>query len=185
MEPAAQPFRELMSRTGRVPAITVSERPVREPLTPTVRGLPAFTLLELVLVIAIIGTISGVGVSHYMGYKDKVLVQEALSDIASLDLAIHKYVAENGRFPNSLDEIGKDGMKDPWGNPYQYLNLSNDPKKNKCRKIRNVHPINTDFDLYSSGKDGKSLQPINAEPSWDDVIRAYDGAYMGLARDII
>ena len=51
------------------------------------------------------------------------------------------------------------GLLDPWGNLYQYLNLS-DPTikdiKGKARKDRNLVPINSDYDLYSTGKDGKA-----------------------------
>jgi general secretion pathway protein G len=45
-----------------------------------------------------------------------------------------------------------------------------------------LHPINSDYDLYSIGKDGESVAPLTAKKSWDDVIRAADGAYIGLAK---
>ncbi|HPX19195.1 MAG: type II secretion system protein GspG [Desulfomonilia bacterium] len=145
----------------------------------------ALTLLELILVVAILGTVSGIAIPSFLAHRDKVLAQEAISDIAAIDLVLQKYYAENGKFPDSLAEIGQDGNKDPWGNPYQYLNLANDPKKNKCRKNKKIHPINTDFDLYSMGKNGKSTLPITSQPSWDDIIRAYDGVYIGLVKDIL
>jgi general secretion pathway protein G len=44
-----------------------------------------------------------------------------------------------------------------------------------------VVPINTDYDLYSMGKDGKSQPPLTAKDSRDDIIRANDGAYIGPA----
>jgi general secretion pathway protein G len=42
-------------------------------------------------------------------------------------------------------------------------------------------PINTDFDLYSMGRDGQSLAPLAAPTSRDDVVRAANGAFIGLA----
>ena len=48
-------------------------------------------------------------------------------------------------------------------------------------KDRFLVPINSDFDLYSMGKDGKSQMPLTAKDSRDDIIRANDGAYIGLA----
>ena len=42
-------------------------------------------------------------------------------------------------------------------------------------------PLNSDYDLYSMGKDGVSSPPITAKPSQDDVIRASNGSYVGLA----
>ena len=44
-----------------------------------------------------------------------------------------------------------------------------------------LHPINTDFDLCSVGKDGKSAAPLTAKISQDDIIRANNGGYVGLA----
>ena len=44
-------------------------------------------------------------------------------------------------------------------------------------------PINSDFDLYSTGPDGASVAPLTAEPSRDDIVRANDGAFIGLASE--
>ncbi len=145
----------------------------------------ALTLLELILVVAIMGTVSGIAVPSYLAYRDKVLTQEAISDIVVIELVLQKYFAEKGRYPDSLIDIGQGGKEDPWGNPYQYLNIANMTNKGKCRKNKKMNPINTDFDLYSVGKNGKSSSPIVSQPSWDDIIRAYDGAYIGLAKDIL
>jgi general secretion pathway protein G len=49
------------------------------------------------------------------------------------------------------------------------------------RKDHFLHPINSDFDLHSMGKDGDSVAPLTAQKSHDDVIRANDGSYYGLA----
>jgi general secretion pathway protein G len=49
------------------------------------------------------------------------------------------------------------------------------------RKDRFLVPINSDFDLYSMGKDGESVPPLTAQKSRDDIIRANDGAYIGPA----
>lgn len=52
-----------------------------------------------------------------------------------------------------------------------------------ARKDRHLHPISSDFDLYSMGKDGDSVKPLTAQKSHDDVIRASDGGYYGLAKN--
>ena len=49
------------------------------------------------------------------------------------------------------------------------------------RKDHFLHPINSDFDLYSMGKDGDSVAPLTAQKSRDDIIRANDGGYYGVA----
>lgn len=59
------------------------------------------------------------------------------------------------------------------------MNLEVDP--NNARKDHALHPLNTDFDLYSCGKDGETAKPLTAQKSRDDIIRANDGQYIGLA----
>jgi general secretion pathway protein G len=41
--------------------------------------------------------------------------------------------------------------------------------------------LNTDFDLYSRGKDRRSADSISTPDSHDDILRANDGAFVGLA----
>ena len=53
--------------------------------------------------------------------------------------------------------------------------------KGGMRKDRFLVPINTYFDLYSMGKDGKSVPPLTAQASQDDVLWANDGGFIGLA----
>ncbi len=51
----------------------------------------------------------------------------------------------------------------------------------QVRRDRFLVPINSDFDLYSIGKDGGSQAPFTAMDSRDDIVRANDGGYVGLA----
>jgi len=51
----------------------------------------------------------------------------------------------------------------------------------RARKDRFLVPINSDFDLYSMGRDGESVPPLAAPKSRDDVVRAANGAFVGLA----
>jgi hypothetical protein len=44
-------------------------------------------------------------------------------------------------------------------------------------------PINTDFDLYSMGPDGRNSPPLTAKHSRDDIVRANNGAFIGVASD--
>lgn len=74
---------------------------------------------------------------------------------------------------------------DPWGNPYQYLNIANGGNRirGRVRKDRNLVPLNTDFDIYSMGPDGESRPPLTARHSWDDIVRASNGSFIGIASD--
>ena len=52
----------------------------------------------------------------------------------------------------------------------------------RCPHIIFVRPH---FDLYSKGKDGASVSPLTAKMSRDDIVRAYNGKYIGLAADLL
>lgn len=140
-----------------------------------------FTLIELLIVISIIVILASIATVAYTGYMKKVKLAKAISDIQAISLAIEAYKSDNGVPPDSLADVRRDNDRDPWGNPYQYLNIVTAKGKGSMRKDRFLVPINSDFDLYSMGEDGKSLPPLTAKDSSDDIIRANDGAYIGPA----
>lgn len=142
-----------------------------------------FTLLELVLIIAIVAVLAAIAIPYYQDYKDRVNVAAAVNDIAAISTLISAYENDNRALPDSLSDVGAGTKLDPWGNPYQYLNISTAKGKGKLRKDKSLNPINSDYDLYSMGKDGKSSTALTAKNSHDDVIRARDGKFLGLASD--
>lgn len=145
----------------------------------------AFTLLELAVALVIIGILAALATTSYRVYLARSLSSEAISDIQKIEFAIERWVTEFGSPPMNLSDVGMDGLLDPWGNPYQYLNV-NDPSpgtNGKRRKDHNLVPINSDYDLYSMGEDGRSVPPLTGGPSRDDIVRGRDGAFVGLATD--
>ena len=98
-----------------------------------------------------------------------------------ISASITEFKAEYDRFPVDLAEIGKSGMRDPWGTAYAYVNHADVSGRGQFRKDKNIVPINSDFDLWCNGKDGVSAPALSAQPSRDDVIRANDGGFFGLA----
>ena len=144
-----------------------------------------FTIIELLVAVAVFAALAAIAVPSYQDYRYKALVAQAKSDIKDLDVLITRYYADNMQFPDSLADIGKAGMLDPWKNPYQYLRLSplDPPKTGKVRKDKNLVPINADYDLYSKGQDGASVAPLTAKASRDDIVRGSNGRFVGLASD--
>ena len=140
-----------------------------------------FTLIEIAFSFVILGILFAVAVPLYTGYIDQARNETAISDIRACSLALARYYSDNGSYPDALAEAGCSPSLDPWGTPYQYLNLQTAKNKGKMRKDRFLVPINSDFDLYSMGKDRISQIPLTAKASKDDIIRANDGAYIGLA----
>ncbi len=149
------------------------------------RRASGFTIVEVLIVVAIAGTLASIAVPKYADYKERVKVAQAVRDIAALSLLINNYQLDARNYPPNLASVGNAGKLDPWGRPYVYLNLQDPALKGKgqARKNKNLVPINSDFDLYSVGKDGDSAGPLTAGTSRDDVIRANDGGFIGLARD--
>jgi len=138
-----------------------------------------FTLIELLIILAIIAVLFSIGVALYSDTVEKARIAKAMADIANISSEISTFETMNERLPTSLSEVGRAGFLDPWGRPYEYLDLSVSP--GQARKDHALHPLNSDFDLYSKGKDGASQPPLTAASSRDDIVRANDGQYIGLA----
>lgn len=217
-----------------------------------------FTLIELVLVVAIVGILSTLAIPNYLGFLEKARVARAVAELNAIAKDIQGYAYATGQYPDNLAQAGWSQRLDRWGNPYQYLRIDctnplplygrldniepshtgseglvlpasvagphvnahvslavdvgnhqgriylvaqggngngggnggggngNGGGNGGCgsgqpRKDHFLHPISSDFDLYSMGKDGDSVAPLTAQKSRDDIIRANDGGYYGLA----
>lgn len=146
----------------------------------SVRGV---TLIELLIVSAIFAILTILGVARYQDHKEKVRVQQAVADVLAMSALLMQYANDNHVPPDSLADVRLQSRIDPWGNPYVYTNLTSPSSAGDARKDKNLHPLNSDFDLYSKGKDGDSKTPLSAAVSRDDIIRARDGRFVGLAQD--
>jgi general secretion pathway protein G len=102
-----------------------------------------FTLLEVMVVVVILGILAALVVPKIISRPDEARAIAARQDIASLMQALKLYRLDNQRYPTTeqglqalvarpasapLAPNWKTGgyverlPKDPWGNPYQYLN---------------------------------------------------------------
>ena len=140
------------------------------------------TLIELIIGIAIVGILSSIAVQSYSKYRERVMVRQAISELTVFNANIRLFMTDNRVPPTSLAAIGASGKLDPWGNAYVYTDLTT-AKIGQARKNKNLVPINSEFDLYSMGKDGQSAPPLTAAKSRDDIVLANDGGFIGLASD--
>jgi general secretion pathway protein G len=148
----------------------------------TVRGRleSGFTLVELAIALAILGVLGALTVTQYFAYIERVRVARTVVELKDISAQLDPIAFEGGALPNTLADIGLGGRKDPWGRPYEYLRVRGAPKL-KIRKDQFLVPLNSDYDLYSKGRDGLSQPQITHPFSLDDVIRGNDGAFLGLA----
>jgi general secretion pathway protein G len=120
----------------------------------------AFTLVEIMLVVAIIGVLAALVIPPISGRSEYARYIAAKTDINSgIKSALDHYDADMGTYPASLQDLltspGKNAVrwhgpylasvalpKDPWGNFYLYTYPG---KRNPAT-----------YDLWSSGSDGKS-----------------------------
>jgi len=157
-----------------------------------------FTIVELLIVVAMLMTVSAIGVAAYRDALDKAKVARATADIRVLEKDIAIYHLDNGRPPDALAQLGRGNPRDPWGNSYEYVRFCApseggggggggdddcESRRGRMRKDRFLVPLNSAYDLYSKGRDGRSRPPLTARDSWDDIIRANDGGYVGLASE--
>ena len=144
-----------------------------------------FTLTEVLVVMAIIATLSAIMLPNMLKALAETQQDKAVDDIRNIERMVLSFQLETGQLPDSLDQLGVKVPIDPWGNPYQYLRIAGAGNKGKghWRKDRFLVPLNSDFDLYSMGPDGRSAPPLTAEMSRDDIVRAADGTFVGLASE--
>ncbi len=140
-----------------------------------------FTLIELMIVIAILATIAGIAIPAYSVYIEKARITKAIAEITIIQEEILAFEAISESYPTTLAEIGFGNYLDPYGNPYQYVSTTSSNWNSEHRQDAMMNPLNQDFDLYSMGRDGDSKRPLNAKASRDDIVRAADGKFIGLA----
>ncbi len=131
-----------------------------------------FSLVELVLVVSFIGILMTIAIPTFKRFVERARMARAAADIRAIEKDITSYALDNDRYPNSLAEIKRDGLRDPWGRPYQY---ASPPVRLNAVAIE----LNNDYDLYSLGLDGQSAPEISDPLSLDDVVRVSDGGWVG------
>jgi general secretion pathway protein G len=140
-----------------------------------------FTLVEVMIAVAIIGVLASLSLTNYRLYIERVRVARAIVEIKGIALTLDVMENDGARLPVSL-AAAKLSKKDPWGRLYVYRRVAGAPL-GLVRKDQFLVPLNQDFDLYSLGVDGKSKPRITDPDSLDDVVRGANGAFIGLARN--
>ena len=136
------------------------------------------TLIEMMAVVAIMGLLAALALPNYNTTLEQARIARAIGDIQ----AVQTELISSDTLPDGLAAIGRSALLDPWGRPYVYNKFPpNRTVPPGARRDRFLVPINSDFDLYSVGKDGNSVPPLQSGSSRDDVVRGNDGGFIGLA----
>ena len=121
------------------------------------RRKQAFTLIELMLVVIIIGALAAMVIPRLTGRSEQARIAASRADInVNIATALKLYELDNGNFPSTSEGLNallarpssainwngpylEKKPTDPWGNLYKYVY----PGEHRA-----------DYDLYSLGKDG-------------------------------
>lgn len=141
-----------------------------------------FTLIELMVVIAILAILMAIAIPTYFRFINKARNVKALAELNTLEKKIRLFELQNDRLPRNLSEIQRQNLIDPWGQAYEYVNLTNAATAQP--RTKGGENLNTDYDLFSLGKDGRTAADLDAAPSADDIVRAGDGQFFGIAADV-
>jgi len=91
----------------------------------------AFTLMEMLIVVAIIVALAGIGVVYIIPQFQKSQEGVAKAGAMALDQASQMYFKDHNHWPQSLNDliqkdenggpyVQPDALNDPWGQPYRY-----------------------------------------------------------------
>ena len=118
----------------------------------------AFTLLEIMVVVIILGVLAATIIPQFMGSTQEAKVSAAKAHVAVLETAVEQFYIHMDRYPTQDEGLSilekapsndaakwrgpyvKQLRKDPWNHPYQY------------RRPGTHHP--SSYDLWSQGADG-------------------------------
>jgi general secretion pathway protein G len=119
-----------------------------------------FTLIEVMVVVVILGILAAIVVPRIMDAPDKARIAKAKQDIRVIESSLELYKLDNFVYPSTQQGLEalvsppsgdpparnwKPGgyvqnlPKDPWGNPYQYMNPG----------------THGEIDIFTLGADGK------------------------------
>lgn len=140
-----------------------------------------FTLGETLLVTALLAFSVDAVVARISTQIEQTRIERAKDEITRIEVEIEAYRAQHHELPSSLTDLDATVPLDPWGGTYEYVNF--DARGTVGQQTFDGLPINSEYDLYSRGADGRTDVNLRSETARDDVIRARDGTYVGPAAD--
>ncbi|MEI8121467.1 MAG: type II secretion system major pseudopilin GspG [bacterium] len=112
-----------------------------------------FTLVEILLVVAILGILAGVAVVSLKGRTKTASIAATRTSIQAIGTAIDTYEVDNGVYPGSLQSLLTKGSENNWNGPY--MKDGRMPKDAWGNEF--IYSLQGDvYKLTSAGPDGQS-----------------------------
>jgi general secretion pathway protein G len=85
---------------------------------PTPRAELGFTLIEVLLVVAILGILATVVVVNFSGHGERARIKATRASIAAICTAVDMYEVDTGRYPQSMQNLVTSSGEPNWNGPY-------------------------------------------------------------------
>lgn len=138
------------------------------------KDIKGFTLIELMIVVAIIGILSAIAVPLLLESLQKSKQKRTMSDMRSISIGLECYMVDYTYYPTDYITIqpyylGKVPTLDGWGRPWVY----------------DVFSSNNGYSLSSGGRDGGShATSEGGTHSFDDSITLVNGQFVAYPEGI-
>jgi general secretion pathway protein G len=116
----------------------------------------AFTLVELLLVLTILGILAAIVVPKFTGRTEQARITAARTQISTFSTALEAYEVDTGAYPRSLSDLvqlPRDTQN--WKGPYLQGDIPLDPWQHPYVYVFPGKHMTAGFDLYSLGFDGR------------------------------
>lgn len=132
-----------------------------------------FSLMEIMIAVAIMGILAGVGIPMYSSYLKNARMKRTESTLALFKNEINRYNADTGRYPRALDDlIDKPDADSPlskkWQGPYIDVKGGGLPEDAWGQDfVYELTPGGTHpYELYSYGPDGEDAPEEDRISAW-------------------
>ena len=115
-----------------------------------VKAKKGFTLIELMIVVAILGILAAIAIPTYMDYTKRAKVSEAISLLSGIGNAIAEYHTSQGKMPDNLTEVGG-------GKTSRYVGMMSDSIVRDNTNNGAYAVVNATLQNIGTGVDGKWL----------------------------
>ena len=125
-----------------------------------------FTLIELMIVVAIIGILAAIAIPAYQDYVVRSQVSEGLAMASSTKASVAEYFADRGNWP--VDNVSLGITVAPTGKYVSAINISNGT-------ITVTYGFDANAAITAGGSNSLALQPL-ASPNLDVIWQCGDRA---------